>query len=139
MSIRLQLPGNFDLLPQGNIYMLEGKATASTKTDLDIYGNQIVVTQEVKNSNQLWTIGAAYVDLTTTQNAIAAYETHLSLLLTDEAGGTFNTIVTEYPAIDRHKLVDGNLAYTVRLTLGKSPTSWSIPVINLNAPRQFDR
>lgn len=137
--IRVQLPSTVDLLPSANIYMFEGKGSASTKADADIYGNQIAVIQEVKTANQLWTVGAAYVLLAVVQAAIAAYEGHTTLTLTDEAGTTYSTVITEYPAIDRHKLPTGDVAYTVRLTLGKSPTSWGIAVVSLNGPRQFNR
>ena len=136
---RIQLPSTADLLPQANIYMLEGKGTASTKPDADIYGNQVVVVQEIKTANQQWTVGAAYVALSVTAAVIAAYESHTTLTLTDEAGTTYSTIIAEYPAIDRHKMPDGSVMYTVRVTLSKAPTSWGVAVVSLNGPRQFNR
>lgn len=127
------------LLPTPNIYMCEGKSTTSSKTEADIYGNQVVVHAETKAGTQSWTLGAAYVQLATVQGTLDAYRDHNTLTLTDDAGATHSVTITEYPAIDRHKLPDGTLGYTVRVTLGKAASAWSIPVINLHAPRLFGR
>jgi hypothetical protein len=133
------LNGSTPLLPTGNLFFLEGKGSASTSTEQDIYGNQVVVSREIKTANQLWSLGAAYVDLTTTQAVIAAYEAHTTLTLTDEAGTSYTTIITEYPAIERHKMPDGSVTYTIKVTLGLAPTTWGIPVVSLTGPRQFNR
>ena len=131
--------GSVDILPPGNIFALEGRGTSSTKTENDIYGNQVASIPEIKTANQLWSITAAYVDLSTTQATISAYEQHNQLVFTDEAGSVFNVVVTEYPTIERHKIVGGNLSYTVKLVLGMAPTAWGIPIISLTGPRQFGR
>jgi len=133
------LNGTTPLLPTGNLFSLEGKGTASTTTEQDIYGNQVVVSREIKTANQLWTLGAAYVDLSVAQAVIAAYENHTILTFTDEAGTAYSTIITEYPSIDRHKQPDGSVTYTIKVTLGLAPTAWGIPVVSLTGPRQFDR
>jgi len=139
MAIRIQLPSTADLLPPGNVYALEGRGTSSTKTETDIYGNQVGVIPEIKTANQLWTIGAGYLDLTPTQACVDAYEQHTALTLTDEAGTTYAVVITEYPAIERFKMPDGNVTYTIKLTLGLAPSAWGIPVVSLTGPRQFGR
>lgn len=127
------------ILPQGNIFALESRSLATSKTELDIYGNQINVLPELTSSEDFWSIGAAYVDKTVVDACQTAYAAHTELVLVTEEGTSIQCQIAEYPQIDRHKVVGGNVLYTIKLTLRRQDTSWTIPVISMSGPRLFGR
>lgn len=130
---------NTALLPEDHIYLLEDLQESSAKTSEDIYGSPMVVTLEQANARARWTIGAAYVDISIVDACKEAYAQHTPLTLCDEAGASFEVVISEYPSIERHKALESVL-YTIKCTVAQDNSTFGIPpVISTSGPRLFSR
>lgn len=137
--ITLKLPSTIDILPPGNIHLLEDRTQAASKIEDDIFGSPVVITKELASSKTSWTIGAAYVDLTVVQACIDAYHSNTHLTLQDERNTTSTVVISEYPSIERHQSLE-TLLYTIKCTLVQDGGSFGIPtILTTNGPRLFGR
>lgn len=127
------------LFPEDHIYMLEDLQESSAKTVEDIYGSPLVVTLEQSNARARWTVGAAYVELSVVEACKDAYAQHTPLTLRDEAGVTYAVVISEYPSIERHKVL-ASVLFTIKCTVAQDNSTFGIPpVISTSGPRLFSR
>jgi hypothetical protein len=132
-------PNSFDLVPPGNIHILEDRAQASSRIEEDVYGSPVVILRELPSGTQGWTLGVAYVALSVVQGCIAAYNAGTILTLQDELGATVPVTIADYPVIERGKSLD-SMTYNVRLTLAQNQNTFGVPpVLSTTGPRLFGR
>lgn len=140
-TIQLLLPSAAELVPTETIFMFENRDESNITTENDIVGNPIVVTKELNNTTQGWTLGAGYVPISVVDDCVAAYVNQTNLTLVSEQGVQYTVIIVEHPinAVERHKTVEGDVVYVVKLTLQINNEVWTIPVLSTTGPRLFGR
>lgn len=128
------------VVPSDHITGFDYRQAHVSSTQVDIWGVPIVIGLEQVLSNTAWDMVVHYVELAITQQVLDAYTNNYLLVLVDELGTATDVKIKEYPSIERNKIIDGSVVYTLKFAIQSDSVNGIVPtVLSTYGPRLFDR